>query len=157
MAISSEWAGPPVEWSGLPVSPTLPYLRVSKLCLMRPGLRIGVTLIKNDIIINSVLRQLRQSCYLAAAVTKSKSRYMSPQTHTFHTIYIKQYPFFTSLSPQIKPLNFHEPNSISNMIKNVSHSQKLEYHVNISPVREQIFHVPISLLCCCHHPAPLTL
>ena len=152
MAISSESAG-------LPVSPTLPYLRVSRLCFMRPGLRIGVTLIKNDIIIiiNSVLRQLRQGCYLAAAVAKSKSRYMSPQTHTFHTIYIKQYPFFTSLSPQIKPLNFHELNSISNMIKNVSHSQKLEYHVNLSPVREQIFHVPISLLCCCHHPAPLTL
>ena len=37
MAISSEWAGPPVEWAGLPVSPTLPYLRVSKLCFMRPG------------------------------------------------------------------------------------------------------------------------
>ena len=30
MAISSEWAG-------LPVSLTLPYLRVSKLCFMRPG------------------------------------------------------------------------------------------------------------------------
>ena len=38
MAISSEWAGPPVEWAGLPVSPTLPYLRVSKLYFMRPGL-----------------------------------------------------------------------------------------------------------------------
>ena len=37
MAISSEWAGPPVEWAGLPVSPTLPYLHVSKLCFMRPG------------------------------------------------------------------------------------------------------------------------
>ena len=37
MAISSEWAGPPVEWAGLPVSPTLPYHRVSKVCLMRPG------------------------------------------------------------------------------------------------------------------------
>ena len=30
MAISSEWAG-------LPVSPTLPYLRVSKVCLMPSG------------------------------------------------------------------------------------------------------------------------
>ena len=37
MAIPSEWAGPPVEWEGLPVSPTLPYLRCSKICLMRPG------------------------------------------------------------------------------------------------------------------------
>ena len=44
MAISSGWAGPPVEWAwpplewaGLPVSPTLPYLRVSKVCLMRTG------------------------------------------------------------------------------------------------------------------------
>ena len=37
MVILSEWAGPPVEWAGLPVSPTLPYLRVSKLCLMGPG------------------------------------------------------------------------------------------------------------------------
>ena len=37
MAISSEWAGPPVEWAGLPVSPTLPYLRISKLCFMPPG------------------------------------------------------------------------------------------------------------------------
>ena len=37
MAIPSEWAGPPVEWAGPPVSPTLPYLRVSKVCLMRPG------------------------------------------------------------------------------------------------------------------------
>ena len=37
MAIPSEWAGPPVEWVGLPVSSTLPYLRVSKICLMRPG------------------------------------------------------------------------------------------------------------------------
>ena len=37
MAISSEWAGPPVEWAGLQVSPTLPYLRVSKLCFMRTG------------------------------------------------------------------------------------------------------------------------
>ena len=37
MAISSEWAGPPVEWAGLPVSPTLPYLRISKLCFMHPG------------------------------------------------------------------------------------------------------------------------
>ena len=36
MAIPSEWAGPPVEWVGLPVSPTLPYLHVSKVCLMRP-------------------------------------------------------------------------------------------------------------------------
>ena len=27
----------PSEWAGLPVSPTLPYLRVSKVCLMRPG------------------------------------------------------------------------------------------------------------------------
>ena len=54
--------------------------------------------------INSVLQQLRQGCYLAAALTKSKSRYMSAQTHTFHTIYIKQYLPFTSLSPQFKPL-----------------------------------------------------
>ena len=38
MAIPSEWAGPPVEWAGLPVSPTLPYLRRSKVCLMRAGL-----------------------------------------------------------------------------------------------------------------------
>ena len=30
MAISSKWAG-------LPVSPTLPYLRVSKLCFMHPA------------------------------------------------------------------------------------------------------------------------
>ena len=37
MAIPSEWAGPPVEWAGLPGSPTLPYLRVSKVCLMHPG------------------------------------------------------------------------------------------------------------------------
>ena len=37
MAIPSEWAGPPVEWAGLPVSPTLPYLRVSKVCLLQPG------------------------------------------------------------------------------------------------------------------------
>ena len=37
MVIPSEWEGPPVEWAGLPVSPTLPYLRVSKVCLMRPG------------------------------------------------------------------------------------------------------------------------
>ena len=37
MAIPSKWAGPPVEWAGLPVSPTLPYLRVSKVCLMLPG------------------------------------------------------------------------------------------------------------------------
>ena len=35
MASPSEWAGPPVEWAGLPVSPTLPYLRISKVCLMR--------------------------------------------------------------------------------------------------------------------------
>ena len=28
----------PSEWVGLPVSPTLPYLHVSKLCLMPPGL-----------------------------------------------------------------------------------------------------------------------
>ena len=34
MAIPSEWEGPPVEWAGLPVSPTLPYRRVSKVCLM---------------------------------------------------------------------------------------------------------------------------
>ena len=34
MTIPSEWAGPPVEWAGLPVSPTLPYLRVSKVCLI---------------------------------------------------------------------------------------------------------------------------
>ena len=27
----------PSEWAGLPVSPTLPYLRVSKVCLMPPG------------------------------------------------------------------------------------------------------------------------
>ena len=27
----------PSEWAGLPVSPTLPYLRVSKVCLMHPG------------------------------------------------------------------------------------------------------------------------
>ena len=37
MAIPSEWAVPPVEWAGLPVSLTLPYLRVLKVCLMRPG------------------------------------------------------------------------------------------------------------------------
>ena len=37
MAIPSEWAGPPVKWAGLPVSPTLRYLRVSKVCLMPPG------------------------------------------------------------------------------------------------------------------------
>ena len=53
MAIPSELAGPPVEWAGLPVSPTLPYLRVSKVCLMPPGTwyiailhgpwRVGVT------------------------------------------------------------------------------------------------------------------
>ena len=41
MVISSELAGPPVEWAGLPVSPTLPYLRVSKLCFMRPGIAFG--------------------------------------------------------------------------------------------------------------------
>ena len=29
--------GPPVEWADLPVSPSLPYLRVSKICLMLPG------------------------------------------------------------------------------------------------------------------------
>ena len=34
MAISSECAG-------LPVSPTLPYLRVSKVCLMHPGRTVG--------------------------------------------------------------------------------------------------------------------
>ena len=39
MAIPSEWARPPVEWAGLPVSPTLPYHRVSKVCLMPPGHR----------------------------------------------------------------------------------------------------------------------
>ena len=33
------WAGPPVEWVALPVSPTLPYLPVSKLCFMQPGHR----------------------------------------------------------------------------------------------------------------------
>ena len=38
MAIPSEWAAPPAEWAGLPVSPTLPYLRVSKVCLMLPVL-----------------------------------------------------------------------------------------------------------------------
>ena len=44
MAIPSEWAGPPVEWAGLPVSPTLPYLRVSKIRLMRPvGIKKTVT------------------------------------------------------------------------------------------------------------------
>ena len=37
MATPSEWAGPPVKWAGLPVSPTLPYIRVSKVCLIRPG------------------------------------------------------------------------------------------------------------------------
>ena len=37
MAIPSEWAGPPVEWAELPVSPTLPCLRASKVCLMRTG------------------------------------------------------------------------------------------------------------------------
>ena len=36
MAISSEWAG-------LPVSPTLPYLRVSKVCLMPPGPLFSLT------------------------------------------------------------------------------------------------------------------
>ena len=48
MAIPSEWAGPPVEWVwppvewvGLPVSPTLPYLRVSKVCLMRTVIPIS--------------------------------------------------------------------------------------------------------------------
>ena len=33
MVISSEWAG-------LPVSPTLPYLRISKVCLMHPGYQV---------------------------------------------------------------------------------------------------------------------
>ena len=36
MAILSQLAGPPVEWAGLPVSPTMPYLRVSKVCSMLP-------------------------------------------------------------------------------------------------------------------------
>ena len=40
MAIPSEWAGPPVEWARLPVSPTLPYLRVSKVSLMRTGHKV---------------------------------------------------------------------------------------------------------------------
>ena len=39
MATPSEWAGPPVEWAGPPVSPTLPYLRISKVCLMQTGHR----------------------------------------------------------------------------------------------------------------------
>ena len=41
MAIPSEWEGPPVKWAGLPVSPTLPYLLVLKVCLMRPVLSMA--------------------------------------------------------------------------------------------------------------------
>ena len=47
MAIPSEGAGPPVEWAGRPVSPTLPYLRVSNVCLMPPGALLVYNYINN--------------------------------------------------------------------------------------------------------------
>ena len=35
----------PSEWAGIPVSRTLPYLRVSKVCLMPPGVGRHETLV----------------------------------------------------------------------------------------------------------------
>ena len=47
MAISS-------EWTGLPVSPTLPYLRVSKFCLMQPGRYRGLLTFNRELAPESV-------------------------------------------------------------------------------------------------------
>ena len=69
MAIPSEWAGPPVEWAGLPVSPTLPYLRVSKVCLMQPGLvhcQISVHVQTSDVVVMAP-RNRKQALMLAVA------------------------------------------------------------------------------------------
>ena len=56
MAISSEWAG-------LPVSPTLPYLCVSKVCLMHPGQLPSTTLL---VIHVEMLPLICWSCWDAA-------------------------------------------------------------------------------------------
>ena len=104
----------PSEWVGLPVSPTLPYLRVSKVCLMPPDY-----LHKYSAPLSTIFLQLHT--LLASATILLKHYIYSTFTFSQQVLHPKSAPYATVCTTipsfthlVLSPSSLHPPDNRNN-------------------------------------------